>query len=64
MSAHNHDEEFIKQTTGKKLQKKADDQKDEKIRSSILKTDIKGLSREEAAAKLKNAIDDAFDVSK
>lgn len=63
MSAHNHDEEFIKQTVGKKLQKKADDLKDEKIRSAIMKTNIKGLSREEAAAKLKNAIDDAIDTS-
>jgi len=41
------------------LQNKADRAKDEKIVAAIMKTDVKGLSRREAATKLKNAIDDA-----
>ena len=58
MSAHNHDEEFIKQTVGKKLQKKADDLKDEKVKKALLKADISGLTREQAKAKLNNIVDE------
>jgi len=62
MSAHNHDEEFIKQTVGRRLQKKADEIKDEKIRNALLKANISGLSKDEANTKLKNIIDDIFDA--
>ena len=58
MSTHNHDDEFIKQTVGKKLQKKADDLKDERVRNALLKADIKGLSRDDAKAKLYNIVDE------
>jgi hypothetical protein len=58
MSAHNHDEEFIKQTVGKKLQKKADKIKDEKVKIALVKADISGLTREEAKAKLNNIVDE------
>lgn len=51
MSAH-------KQTVGQKLQKKADDLKDEKIKNALIKADIKGLSRDEAKAKLNKIVDD------
>lgn len=62
MSAHNHDEEFIKQTVvGKKLQKKADDLKDERLKNAILKANIKGLSRDEAKAKLTNIVDEILE---
>lgn len=60
MSAHNHDDVLIRQTVGRKLQKKADNAKDDAIRAAILNTDIRGLSKEDAAAKLKNAIDSAL----
>lgn len=60
MSAHNHDEEFIKQTVGKKLQKRADNLKDEMVKNAILKANIKGLSRGEAKAKLNNIVDEIF----
>lgn len=60
MSAHNHDEEFIKQTVGKKLQKKADNLKDEKVKNALLKADISGLTSGEAKAKLKNIVDEIF----
>jgi len=65
MSAHNHDEELIKQTIkkpsqkiGEKLQKKADDLKDERVRTALLNADIKGLSGDEAKAKLNNIVDE------
>ena len=64
MSAHDHDEEIMKQfgtKTAKKLQKKADDAADEKIKQKILSTDISGLTRDEAKAKLKNAVDSLFE---
>ena len=64
MSAHNH-EEFIGQTikrptqkVGEKLQKKADDMKDERVKAALLSADIKGLSRDEAKAKLNNIVDE------
>jgi hypothetical protein len=65
MSAHNHDEELIKQTikrssqtVGEKLQKKADDLKDERVVNAILKADIKGLSRDEAKKRLNNIVEE------
>jgi hypothetical protein len=58
MSAHNHDEELIKQTIGKKLQKKADDLKDEKVKNTLAKADISGLSRDKAKAKLYKIVDE------
>ena len=65
MSVHNHDEEFIRQTiqrpaqkVGKKLQKKADDLKDKMVVTALLNADIKGLSADEAKAKLNNIIDE------
>lgn len=61
MSTHNHDDEFIKQTVGKKLQKKADDLKDEKIKNALIKADIKGLSRDEAKAKLNQIVDEILE---
>ena len=61
MSAHNHDEEFIKQTVGQILQKKVDDMKDEKVKNALIKADIKGLSRGEAKAKLKNIVDEILE---
>lgn len=48
-----------KQKVGEKLQQKADNLKDEKIREALLKTNIKGLTRQEAFKKLLNAIEDA-----
>lgn len=60
MSAHNHDDVLIRQTVGGKLQKKADKAKDELIRVAIFNTEIKGLSKEDAATKLGNAIKDAL----
>lgn len=60
MSAHNHDEELIQQTVGKRLQKKADDLKDEKIKNALIEADISGLSRNEAKAKLNNIVDEIF----
>lgn len=56
MPPHN----FIKQTVGEKLQKKADDLKDEMVKNALLNADIKGLSRDEAKAKLKNIVDERF----
>ena len=62
MSAHNHDEELIEQTiVGKKLQKKADDMKDEKLKNAILKADIKGLSRDAAMKKLTNIVNEILE---
>ena len=66
MSAHNHDEEIIKQRfgntkTGKRLQKKVDDKKDDALRDAILKTDISGLSKDAAKQKLKTVIDNLYD---
>ncbi len=61
MSGHNHDEEFIKKTVGKRLQKKADNLKDEKVKNALLNADISGLSRAEAKAKLKNIVDEILD---
>ena len=58
MSAHNHDEEFIKQTGGNKLQKKAYNLKDKKVKNALLKADISGLTRGEVEAKLKNIVDE------
>lgn len=65
MSAHNHDEVFIRQTIkkppkkiGEKLQKKVDDLKDKQVRNALLNADIKGLSRDEAKAKLDNIVDE------
>lgn len=67
MSAHNHDEEFIKKTirkapqsVGAKLQKKADDLKDEQVRNALLIADLKGISKDEAKAKLNNIVDEIF----
>ena len=57
MPAHNHDTK-----TGKKLQKKAEELKDEKIINAIIKADIKGLSRDEARAKLNNVIEEVEEV--
>jgi hypothetical protein len=63
MSAHNH--KFIRQTikrptqeVGEKLQKKADDLKDERLKAALLRVNIKGLSRDEAKAKLNNIVDE------
>lgn len=66
MSAHNHDEEIIKQRfgntkTGNGLQKKVDDKNDNALRTAILQTDISGLSRDEAKQRLKTVIDNLFD---
>ncbi len=62
LSASYHDEEFIKQTVvGKKLQKKAYDLKDERLKNAILKANIKGLSRDEAKAKLTNIVDEILE---
>lgn len=61
MSAHNHDEDIMKQfgtKTAQRLQKKADDLKDEKVRTALLNADIKGLPRAEAKAKLNNIVDE------
>lgn len=58
MSARKHDEDLIRQTVGKKLQKKADDLKDEKVINALLKANISGLSRDEAKSKLKNIVDE------
>ena len=44
-------------TTGKRLQQKADDIKDEKIVKALLNADISGLSRDEAKIKLRKIID-------
>lgn len=56
---------LIKQTikkpskkVGEKLQKKADDIKDERIITALLNADIKGLARGEAKAKLNNIVDE------
>lgn len=67
MSAHNHDEEIIKQRfgntkTGKRLQKKADAAFDEKLRLAIMKANISGLSRDAARQKLKDTLDSIFDT--
>jgi hypothetical protein len=46
---------------GKRLQKKADEAKDERIRSALLKADIKGLSREQAQIKLKIVVENELE---
>lgn len=64
MSAHNHDEEIMEQfgtNTGRKLQKKADDLKDERVINALIKANIKGLSRDEEKAKLSNIVDEILE---
>lgn len=46
---------------GKRLQKKADEAKDERIRSALLKAVIKGLSREQAQIKLKIVVENELE---
>lgn len=59
MSAHNHDEVFIRQTVvGRRLQRKANAAKDERIKNALLKADISGLSKSEAKAKLNNIVNE------
>lgn len=68
MSAHNHDEEIIKQfdrktrlvlvevPIGKSLQEKVSDAKDEALWEAINRVDVSGMTAEEA----KEALDQAF----
>jgi len=62
MSIHNHDEVLIKQTViGKRLQKKADALKDEKIINALKNANVSGLSKGEAKAKLDNIVDEILE---
>ena len=54
----NKQSKSLLQTVGEKLQKKADDLKDERVRTALLNADIKGLSGAEAKAKLNNIVDE------
>jgi len=66
MSFHNHDEEIIKRLNsrkGYKLDKKAAQAKDEKVRDAILKVEWprEGMTREEKLKYLENLTDDLME---
>lgn len=68
MSAHNHDEEIMKRfgntKRGNSLQKKVDARIEQDLVDIILKTNVSGLSRADAARKLKEAIELVFENEK
>ena len=47
--------------TAKRLQKKADNLKDERLVTALIKAKTKGLSKDEAKAKLKNIVDEILE---
>lgn len=64
MSAHNHDDEIIRNMnkdskTAERLRKKVDRIKNSKIVDAVLNCNISGLSKEEARRKLDKAIENS-----
>lgn len=68
MSVHNHDDEIIRRInkeskTAEILRKKSEKKLEDTIRDAILRTDISGMQKEEALAKLLDVVDNEIEKS-
>ena len=52
---------IIKHNIGKVLQRKADNAKDERLISALIKADLTGLSKDQIIQKLKNIVDEIIE---